>query len=378
MELREFFLLAAMGAGPSLVIAWGSLFLIRRWAPHWGLVDRPGNRKVHTAVTPLGGGLGVWCGVSGTLLLASVIILGWDEYGSRFAWIPSLFSQQIEGARLQLGRLGWIFFAGTILMVIGLIDDRRGLPWYVRLGLEGLIATTVVVGLDIKLTAFITLAGASVTLSVLWIVTLINVFNMLDNMDGLSGGVAAIVSAMLAGAMWMTPDPGTSRPQILVAGLLLVICGALLGFLWHNFTPSRIFLGDAGAYFIGFLLGVTTLLATFTDYQQPRPHSVLVPLCVMAVPLYDLFTVLTLRIREGRSPFTGDRRHFSHRLVDLGLSKGQAVWTIYLVTATSGLAALLLTRVDLVESALVLAIVVCVLGLVGILESTGWWRGRSS
>jgi UDP-GlcNAc:undecaprenyl-phosphate/decaprenyl-phosphate GlcNAc-1-phosphate transferase len=215
-----------------------------------------------------------------------------------------------------------------------------------------------------------------VVLSVLWIMTLINVFNMLDNMDGLSGGVGTIVAVMLAGAMWLTPDPGTNRPQILVAAMLLVLAGSLLGFLWHNFTPARIFLGDAGAYFVGFFLAVASLLATFANYQEARPHAVLVPLCVMAVPLYDLLTVLSLRLREGRSPFVGDRRHFSHRLVDLGLTKGQAVWTIYLVTATCGLSALILTRVNIFEAALVLCVVGCVLCLVIILESTGWWRGR--
>ncbi len=102
------------------------------------------------------------------------------------------------------------------------------------------------------------------------------------------------------------------------------------------------------------------------------------PLCAMALPLYDLTTVLWLRLREGRSPFQADRRHFSHRLVDLGLTKGQAVWTIYLVTAACGLAALLLIRVSMFEASLVLGLITCLLGLVAILESTGWKRGRPS
>src|SRR5690606_5111667 len=102
------------------------------------------------------------------------------------------------------------------------------------------------------------------------------------------------------------------------------------------------------------------------------PHAVFAPLCAMAVPLYDLTTVLWIRLREGRSPFQGDQSHFSHRLVALGLSRTQAVLTIYLVAATCGLAAVLLTRVQIDSAALVIGIVLCMLALSVILESTGW------
>src|SRR5690606_15600815 len=130
------------------------------------------------------------------------------------------------------------------------------------------------------------------------------------------------------------PDPRTQQPQLFVAGLLLVLAGSILGFLWHNRPPARIFMGDAGSYFIGFTIAIATLLATFSSYQSVRPHTVLAPLCVLAVPLYDTVTVLWIRLRQGKSPFHADKNHFSHRLVDLGLNKTQAVLTIYLLTAT--------------------------------------------
>ena len=381
LEFTDFLALAALTMAPACGVAFFSLFFIRRWALRLGLIDRPGLRKVHLAPTPLGGGVGVWLGVGLTLGVATLFLLN-PSLLERLPFLPQVVRAQAVGAVLELARLWWIFLAGTVLMVVGLIDDRRNLHWGIRLGIEAIVAAAVVLLLKIRLTAFIDLAYGgtlvSVVLSILWIMTLINVFNMLDNMDGLSGGVAMIVGCMLAAAMWLTPDPDTSRPQILVAAMLFVLSGSLLGFLGHNYSPARIFLGDAGAYFVGFFLGVATLLATFTNYQEPKPHTLLVPLCVMAVPLYDLLTVLGLRLREKRSPFAADRRHFSHRLVDLGLSKGQAVLTIYLVTATCGLAALVLTRVNLFEAALVLCIVGCMLGLVAILESTGWWRGRGS
>ena len=205
-----------------------------------------------------------------------------------------------------------------------------------------MVATVCVLWQGWQLTAFIDVPWITWGLSVIWIVALINSFNMLDNMDGLSAGVAAIGAAMLAAVLLVTPDAQTRQPQLFVAGFLLVIVGALLGFLWHNRPPARIFMGDAGSYFVGFCIAVTTLLATYTEYQGTRQHAVLAPLCVMAVPLYDMISVIWIRVREGRSPFQADKSHFSHRLVDLGLTKGQAVLTIYLTTATCGLGALLL------------------------------------
>ena len=133
-------------------------------------------------------------------------------------------------------------------------------------------------------------------------------------------------------------------------------------------------MGDGGSYLVGFLISVAMLMATYAGTNTDRPHAVLAPLCVMAVPLYDMGTVLWIRIREGRSPFIGDRSHFSHRLVDLGLSRTQAVLTIYLVTGTCGLAAVLLTHVTIAQAAMVFGIVLCMLLLVIILESTGWQK----
>ena len=134
--------------------------------------------------------------------------------------------------------------------------------------------------------------------------------------------------------------------------------GALAGFLVHNHSPARLFMGDAGSNFLGFLLGALTVVGTFTrDEQAARysPYGVLAPLLVMAVPLYDMMSVVLIRLREGRSPFVGDRRHFSHRLVARGLTPPQAVWTIDLVTLAGGLGALLLHRLDGAGASVVLA-----------------------
>ncbi|MBM4092546.1 MAG: undecaprenyl/decaprenyl-phosphate alpha-N-acetylglucosaminyl 1-phosphate transferase [Planctomycetes bacterium] len=358
---------------PSFLVCWSSVWLVRRLAIRWQLVDRPGYRKVHTAPTPMGGGVAIWLGVIvpfavGQVLLWHVAHGGGQSVVERL--VPDFARPHLPGIVHQASALWALLGGGTVLMVVGLWDDRRGLGWQVRLAVQFAVATSCVLWQGWRLTAFIALPWITWLLSAIWIVALINSFNMLDNMDGLSSGVAAIAAAILAAALLLTPDPQTRQPQLFVAGFLLVVVGALLGFLPHNRPPARIFMGDAGSYFVGFCIAVTTLLATFTEYHGARPHAVFAPLCVMAVPLYDMTSVIWIRLRAGRSPFEADKNHFSHRLVELGLSKGQAVLTIYLTTATCAMGALLLQRVDLVGAVIIMAMIASILSLIAILEST--------
>ncbi len=359
---------------PSFLLCWSAVWWVRRWALRWQLVDRPGVRKVHTSPTPMGGGVAIWFGVVACFAIGQILLwlhgMGGSVGQLIEAWVPAFVRPHLDGLVYQSAKL-WVLLGGaTVLMVVGLIDDRRGLGWKSRLGVQFLVAAICVVWQGWRLTAFIDLPWLTWALSVLWIVALINSFNMLDNMDGLSSGIAAISAAMLAAVLLLSFDPQTRQPQIFVAGFLLVLVGSLLGFLWHNRPPATIFMGDAGSYFVGFCIAVATLLATFTEYRGVHPHAVLAPLCVMAVPLYDMVTVIWIRLREGRSPFEGDTSHFSHRLVELGLTKGQAVLTIYLTTGTCGLGALLLNRVDLFGAVIVVLMIVCILCLIAILEST--------
>lgn len=350
---------------PSALVACAIAYLVRCKAAAWGLVDQPGHRKVHEAPTPLGGGLAIYLGL--VLPLAAGQLVLWLVAGGQISpsALPAIAQSHVPGLVEQSPKLWTILAAGTLLMVLGLLDDRRGLGWKLRLSVQTLVAIAMV-ALGYRLTAFVDLPALTGVLSVLWIVGLINSFNMLDNMDGLSAGVAAIGAGILAAVMLVAPG----QPQLFVAGLLLTLVGALLGFLWHNHTPAKIFMGDAGSYFVGFLIAITTLMATFAGDDLPR-HAILAPLCVLAIPIYDTLSVLTIRMSQGRSPFEGDKSHFSHRLVELGLSKKHAVWTIYLATATCGLGAFLLHQVNTVGAVIVLTLVVCVLLIIAILETAG-------
>lgn len=359
---------------PSMLVAWAATFAARRWAPGWGLIDRPNQRKVHLTPTPMGGGLGIAIGVLLPFLIGQIVLVMAISNPAMADLVPEFARPHLPGLLRRSSGL-WVLLGGaSILMVVGLIDDRRGLDWRLRISIQFAVAAFCVVTQGWRLTAFIELPRLSwlisLGLSTIWIVALINSFNMLDNMDGLSAGVAAIAASLLATVMLIAPDPVTNRPQLFVAGFLLVLVGSLLGFLWHNRPPARIFMGDAGSYFIGFCIAVATLLATYTSYESQAPLAILAPLCVMAVPLYDMVTVLWIRVRSGKSPFHADKNHFSHRLVELGLTKTQAVLTIYLTTATCGLGALLLHQLDLAGAIVVVAMIGCVLLLIAILETS--------
>lgn len=368
---------------PGMIIAGVATGIVRRFAPSLGLVDQPSARKVHVTPTPLGGGIGIWLGLVVPFAFAQLLV--WIAASSpdiSFGW-PLLekswqFVQPHLAGYLDKSISLWILLGlATVLATVGLLDDLMGLGWKIRLAIQFGVAGVVVWGLGWKLSFFVHVPVIPDIVTVFWIVALINSFNMLDNMDGLSAGIAGIGSFMLASVLLLAPDPTTAGPQLFVGGFLLVLTGSILGFLFHNRPPAKIFMGDAGSYLIGFCMAVMTILATFGSYEEGRQHAILAPLCILAVPLYDLVTVLYIRIRQGRSPFQPDKCHFSHRLVEIGFSKTTAVLLIYLLTATCGLGALLLHRVDRVGAVLVLLLVFCVLCLIALIEQAARRKERN-
>ena len=342
--------------------------LMRVWAPQWGLIDQPAARKVHVTPTPMGGGTAI---VLGFLIPAAMafVLVGWI-----FPAYPQLLKYVPKSVALNFGGLiekGTLFLkivsAGLVLSIVGLWDDLRGLSWKFRLFVQFGLAISLVLS-GVNATVFVERPWFGSVLTVFWIVALINSFNFLDNMDALSGGIGLIAASLFA----LVQLSLTGEPRWLVAGALLLLVGALAGFLVHNRPPAKIFMGDAGSTFLGLMLSSLTIVGTFYDTRTGSKHVMLAPLCIMAVPLYDLLTVTSIRLLEGRSPFQPDKSHFSHRLVELGLTKPQAVLTVHLATLTTGLGALLLYKVpDWTGALLVIGLILCLLWIVAILETVG-------
>lgn len=259
--------------------------LLRRLALSVHLVDQPTTRKSHTVPVPYLGGLAIALGTLTALALT-----------------PRLGFQA-----------GVVAFGAAAVGAVGLLDDDRQIGPWPRLAVE-VLAALAAVGAGLRLEA----TGAGIVdagLSVLWIVGLTNAANLLDNMDGLGAGVAASIAAA-------TFVLSAAHGQEWVTALAAAVTGACLAFLVFNVRPARIFMGDAGSLFLGYLLAVMTLAATRPLAARP---GVAVPLMLAAIPIADTTTVVVARLRRGRSVAQGGRDHLSHRLVRRGLSPGAAV-----------------------------------------------------
>lgn len=353
-------LLFAAAAATFFLSLWFTALTIRI-AKRIGFVDRPGAHKSHREPTPYGGGTAMFAASMSVIagLLAAAFLLPDEWLAQRFgetirAYAGGLHDQQRTALAILLGALA--------IHVLGLFDDVRPLSARVKLVVLVAIGALVSWRGDVRIGEFAHPA-ISVAATTLWIVVIANAFNFLDNMDGLSAGVAALCIAGLVTC-------GVLAGQVLVPVMGCLFLGSIVGFLVFNFPPARIFMGDAGSLLNGFFVAILAAMTTY--YESGRdtpPYALAMPLVVLAVPLYDFASVLTIRWREGRRLMQGDQRHFSHRLVERGLSRKAAVVTIYLATAATGLSATLLPGADLRQTLTIGAVVVLVLTIVAILES---------
>lgn len=357
----------------SFAISFAATAAMKRVAPRLGFVDKPGHRKIHKAPIPLGGGVAIYLGLVLPLLgvLLVVHLAGGSVAGGEGGAVDTYKAALVGGVLKRTPMALALIAALTAMHVMGLVDDRRALGPYSKLFVQLAVTTALVVPFKPlwSLTALDDAVGAhgvlAVGVSVLWITAITNAFNFLDNMDGLSAGTAAVctvsflVTALLIG-------------QWFVAAALALLLGALVGFLCFNFAPASIFMGDSGSLLIGFVLGTLTILTTFlppgADFGAGW-YAVFAPLIVLAVPLYDLVVVSAIRLAKGKSPFVGDTNHFSHRLVRRGMSKRTAVLCLYLVTAATSVAAIVLPHVESTFAAMLLfGQTLLILGVVMLLE----------
>jgi UDP-GlcNAc:undecaprenyl-phosphate GlcNAc-1-phosphate transferase len=348
--------------------------LARALAVRLGFLDRPDlARKAGRAAVPYGGGAAMLLAMAGAVAGLWILWRAAATSGGTLDVIEGLLPDFGELSRPELRRLGFIGLGSLAVFAAGLYDDARRMRPLFKFGVHVLAALLLVAG-GVRLTAFVPSTAFSAAITVLWVAGITNAFNLLDNMDGLSAGTAAIsafVFAMVAAA--------TGQPVL--GALLAALAGAAAGFLTQNFHPARMYMGDAGSCWLGFTLSALSVEATFYRYTLPPDSSPVmlalgVPLLIMAVPIFDTASVLWIRLREGRPPWVGDRSHLSHRLVEMGLSVREAVLAIWLLTLACGLGALLLKDLPLVGGVLVLAQAAAILAVVAILEGLGR-RGAS-
>jgi UDP-GlcNAc:undecaprenyl-phosphate GlcNAc-1-phosphate transferase len=305
----------------ALVMAIGATPVARHLALRLGVIDQPAARKVHVNPIPLLGGVAIYGAFIAALLL----------FGNRF--------------RLQ--ELLSILIGASLMSFLGLWDDRHNLSPLLKLAGQ-VLAASILILTGVRIGTF-PWEWVNILVTLGWVVVITNAMNLLDNMDGLSGGVgaAAAVFFMLLAAM---------NDQYLVGALSAGLVGACVGFLVYNFNPASIFMGDAGALFLGFILAAVGIKLRFPEGLEIVTW--MVPVAILGLPLFDTALVIVSRLRRRLNPLTTPGKdHLSHRLVALGYTRREAVLTCYLICAALGIVALFITQATLLEGYVVGGIV---------------------
>jgi UDP-GlcNAc:undecaprenyl-phosphate GlcNAc-1-phosphate transferase len=301
--------------------------LVRTMAHRFDIVDRPDPRRVNTSPVPRGGGIAV----AAACLIATVVFLVVNGLNG------TLRAPSTIGPSELVALLG----GGALAALIGTLDDTFQLRARYQLGGQIVVVIAAIVlgatpdqisspvgGGDIDMTGFI---GAAFTL--LWVLGMVNSMNFIDGLDGLSSGIG-LIAAVTLGLISLTTAVGGGAGQPFVAVLCFALAGSLAGFLRWNFHPASVFAGTSGVMFVGYTLAILSILGT---------AKVAVALLVLGVPIIDTFWIIVRRIGARRSPFTPDRGHIHHRLLDLGLSHIQTVILIYVICIALGAMALVLS-----------------------------------
>ena len=284
--------------------------LIRRWADQRHIVDVPNHRSSHTRPTPRGGGLAI----------AVLVLLGWLIYGLLTAQPLNLILAFLLG--------------GGLIAAVGWVDDLKNLPPAVRFVAQFLAAGIAVWGfgywqaIAVPFDGTLNLGWVGLIITVIWIVGLTNAYNFMDGIDGIAGGAAALI-----GLGWLLLLGTVSGSNVALARILcLLMIGSSLGFLKHNWSPARIFMGDVGSAFLGYALAVLPLIPSGAD----QPHLSVVSVFLLWPFIFDTALTFMRRLRNGENVFAAHRSHLYQRLVILGFSHS-TVTLMYLALSTLGL-----------------------------------------
>jgi UDP-GlcNAc:undecaprenyl-phosphate GlcNAc-1-phosphate transferase len=294
----------------AVLVATLSCAVVRHLALRRGLVSVPGGRHVHATATPRLGGVAIFLGIVVPLLVL----------------LPLSSSAMGQVLRDESTRLLGMLAGATVIFAVGFVDDLIGIRAVYKLAAQILVAAfAYAIGFRISVLAVPLVGGVptgvlDAPLTILWIVGTINAINLIDGLDGLAGGIVFLAGLTNVVVALVTHS-------YLTAVVMTAMTGALVGFLYHNFNPARIFMGDGGSYLLGYVFSVTVL--TGSTQKTSAAVSLVVPVLALGVPIFDTFFSILRRALERRPVFSADRGHIHHRLLDMGLTTRRAVSTLY-------------------------------------------------
>lgn len=287
----------------SVILSLFFTLITKKTALRYGKVAKPREDRWHIVPTALFGGVAIYL----TFLIGTVIFV-------------TPITKEFIG----------IMIGGVILFITGAVDDLQSIKPYTKL-IAQIAAAVVAIFFGIKMEIFTPLI--SIPITILWIVAVTNAFNLLDNMDGLSAGIAFITAMILSIVSVM-------QNRLELVTISIIIAGTTLGFLRYNFNPASIFMGDCGSMFLGFTIGTLSIAGTY-QHASNLIVTIAVPVLIMAVPILDTALVTIMRNLTGRAVSQGGKDHISHRLVVLGLSERQAVLLLYSLSIITGAIAII-------------------------------------
>ena len=326
----------------ALVVAYFITPKVMELAIKVGALDAPDERKVHKGMIPRMGGLAIYAGFV-LAVLASMYV-----------------SREIMG----------LLVGGTIILIVGIIDDLKPLPANVKL-LGQIVAAAVLVMFDIRIEWLTNPFGEmiyvdylAIPLTILWVVGLTNTVNLIDGLDGLAAGVSTIASVTI---LLVALQQNFWTVAILTAAL----AGSALGFLQHNFNPAKIFMGDTGSMFLGYMLAAISILGAV---KSAATIALIVPIVALGLPILDTAFAIIRRYMSGRPIFKPDKGHLHHRLLEMGLTQKQAVLLMYVISGCLGLSAIALTEVNKSFGILIVIALLCIAFIgakkIGVLKAT--------
>ena len=328
--MRECAIAFAVALGVALILTPAVIFLAKKT----GAVDKPDARKVHTKPIPRIGGVGIYAAV-----MVSILVL------------LALTKPEGEVLRQVIG----LIVSGSLIFIVGLVDDYKNLPAKLKLLGQIFAAAVLVFAFDVRIDVitnplgdYFYLEWFAAPATIFWLVGLTNTVNLIDGLDGLAAGICGIASiTILLVAL--------EHDFILVAVLTAAIAGAAAGFLFYNSNPARIFMGDCGSLFLGFMLAGISVIGAV---KSAATIALIVPILALGIPICDTTFAIVRRYRGGQPIFKPDKGHLHHRLLKLGFTQRQAVFLMYVISAVLGLSAIALTEVSGQIAVLILTMVI--------------------